>query len=179
MVIEGLGTKYTAEDKAGFYFGKPDAIGLAAEKKRQGAVLLIKAVLYGIIFVTLIIFGVCIALDVVTCDSPGLKKILLGILVLFAVVMLVPCIRILAAYRSRMKMIDIDNVKCIRIAVTEKLPEKFRSGIDSTSESYFYPVRGRDTTTGYESVCYVGAQQYEDANIGDVLCIYVYPEDLQ
>ena len=46
-------------------------------------------------------------------------------------------------------------------AYIEALP----SSNDGT-DGNFYPIVGRDTTIGYESICYLTQEQYDDAVIG-------------
>ena len=47
-------------------------------------------------------------------------------------------------------------------AYIEALP----SSNDGTDLSIFYPIVGRDTTIGYESIYYLTQEQYDDAVIG-------------
>lgn len=178
MVINRRRVRYTKEDQAGFCFNPPDAMELAVEKRKLGTVLIIKAFLFGIILVSAIIFDILLAVDVMTFDPPGLKNMTMIIIAVFVVVCAVFCAVILLKYQSRIRLVKNGNIKCIHIEVVEKLPEVARWSIDEWT-SYFYPVMGRDTTTGYESVCYVDSQQYENTKVNDVISICVYPEKLQ
>lgn len=70
---------------------------------------------------------------------------------------------------------DIKMAKCknyFEVEVLEKLPIESYSytSIDSgTHTDYFYPIKGKDSNNGYETVLYISEEKYENADIGDYI----------
>ena len=56
---------------------------------------------------------------------------------------------------------DTFTVKCYPVSDPDYI---FKTEIQK--EGNFYPIVGRDTTIGYESICYLTQEQYDDAVIG-------------
>lgn len=77
--------------------------------------------------------------------------------------------------------IEINNISEIKTAkcknyfeaeVLEKLPVEdysYTSADNGTNTSYFYPIKGKDSSNGYETVLYISEEKYEDADIGDYI----------
>ena len=70
---------------------------------------------------------------------------------------------------------DINMAKCknyFEVEVLEKLPIESYSytSIDSGTQTYyFHPIKGKDTSTGYETILYIGEENYEKADVGDCI----------
>ena len=70
---------------------------------------------------------------------------------------------------------DIKMAKCknyYEVEVLEKLPIESYSytSIDSGTQTYyFHPIKGKDISTGYETILYIGEENYEKAEIGDCI----------
>ena len=56
---------------------------------------------------------------------------------------------------------DTFTIKCYPVSDPDYI---FKTEIQK--EGNFYPIVGRDTTIGYESICYLTQEQYDDAVIG-------------
>ena len=56
---------------------------------------------------------------------------------------------------------DTFTIKCYPVSDPDCI---FKAEIQK--EGNFYPIVGRDTTIGYESICYLTQEQYDDAVIG-------------
>lgn len=150
---------------------------LADEKTKQSGSLLLLLIFCMAMLLSGVVFIICIAAGVIACDPPELKGIAVGVFSVLTLALAVVWVVILSKYHSRVKLLNSGNVKCIRIEVLEKLPSELASGIGDTN-IYIYPVMGKDTTTGYESVCYMDEKEYENAKTGSVISICVYPEEL-
>lgn len=79
----------------------------------------------------------------------------------------------LMLFRKNVKQTCLEDTQCIHIKVIKKLPIENESvyNQDSFSDIDFYPVIGRDTTTGYESICYISKEGYENSAEGTVVRI--------
>ena len=68
----------------------------------------------------------------------------------------------------------------VEIEILEKLPieraTRHNTG-GANSKRYFYPVRGKDITTGYESVCYVKKEEYKSSAAQDVIRVIRFIDD--
>ena len=70
---------------------------------------------------------------------------------------------------------DINMAKCknyFEVEVLEKLPIESYSytSIDSGTQTYyFHPIKGKDSSNGYETILYIGEENYEKADIGDCI----------
>lgn len=70
---------------------------------------------------------------------------------------------------------DIKMAKCknyYEVEVLEKLPIESYSytSIESGTQTYyFHPIKGKDISTGYETILYIGEENYEKADIGDCI----------
>ena len=68
---------------------------------------------------------------------------------------------------------DIKMAKCknyFEVEVLEKLPIEHWSytGVTTGTETYyFHPIKGKDTSTGYETILYIGEENYEKVDVGD------------
>ena len=65
----------------------------------------------------------------------------------------------------------------IELVVDKKLPIEAESrdagASDDSCMIYHYPVEGRDSTSGYASIFYVGKEKYENAEVGEKIWINV------
>lgn len=64
----------------------------------------------------------------------------------------------------------------IEILVDKKLPVESELNIYANSpatSSHYYPVEGRDTSTGYVPLCYIGKEEYNRVSIGETIKINV------
>lgn len=63
----------------------------------------------------------------------------------------------------------------IEIFVDRKIPIKAESrdagASDDSCMIYHYPVEGRDSTSGYASIFYIGKEKYENAEVGEKIRI--------
>ena len=63
----------------------------------------------------------------------------------------------------------------IELVVDKKLPIEAESrdagASDDSCMIYHYPVEGRDSTSGYASIFYVGKEKYENAEVGEKIRI--------
>ena len=63
----------------------------------------------------------------------------------------------------------------IELVVDKKLPieaeSKDAGASDGSCMIYHYPVEGRDSTSGYASIFYVGKEKYENAEVGEKIRI--------
>lgn len=177
MIKAGLVSKYTKEDKAGFCFGSPEAEELAAERKKQTQYLKRMVAMSLMIFISLAAVAVCLFSGVFSFEPPALKNISAGIFLVGMAAFAVLFYRKISGCRKRIAQLDNGEARFVHIEIIEKYPEEYR-GSEQTVVSYFYPVKGRDKTTGYESVCYIDLRQYENAASGDTVFMCVYPEAL-
>lgn len=86
-------------------------------------------------------------------------------------------------------IIDLLNLKIVKhgyfieVSVIKKLPieTRFSTGmIDGPLETnYYYPIEGRDTSTGYVSVCYIEKKEYKNTDVGKIIQITVRGPELQ
>ena len=69
----------------------------------------------------------------------------------------------------------IKMAKCknyVEVEVLEKLPiESYSYTTLSTGLEtyYFHPIKGKDISTGYETILYIGEEKYEEVDIGDCI----------
>lgn len=65
----------------------------------------------------------------------------------------------------------------IELIVDKKLPIEAESrdagASDDSCMIYHYPVEGRDSTSGYASIFYIGKEKYENAEVGEKIWINV------
>ena len=63
----------------------------------------------------------------------------------------------------------------IELVVDKKLPieaeSKDAGASDDSCMIYHYPVEGRDSTSGYASIFYIGKEKYENAEVGEKIRI--------
>ena len=63
----------------------------------------------------------------------------------------------------------------IELIVDKKLPIEAESrdagASDDSCMIYHYPVEGRDSTSGYASIFYIGKEKYENAEVGEKIRI--------
>ena len=63
----------------------------------------------------------------------------------------------------------------IELVVDKKLPIEVESrdagASDDSCMIYHYPVEGRDSTSGYASIFYIGKEKYENAEVGEKIRI--------
>ena len=63
----------------------------------------------------------------------------------------------------------------IELVVDKKLPIEAESrdagASDDSCMIYHYPVEGRDSTSGYASIFYIGKEKYENAEVGEKIRI--------
>ena len=61
------------------------------------------------------------------------------------------------------------------VVVDKKLPIEVESrdagASDDSCMIYHYPVEGRDSTSGYASIFYIGKEKYENAEVGEKIRI--------
>lgn len=76
------------------------------------------------------------------------------------------------------KYIELSDCKrwhYIELVVDKKLPieaeSKDAGASDDSCMIYHYPVEGRDSTSGYASIFYVGKEKYENAEVGEKIRI--------
>lgn len=73
--------------------------------------------------------------------------------------------------RNDQKKYRAEETKCIHVKIMKKLPVEtagnddiLPGGVLTISTQSFYPVIGKDITTGYESKCYTSKETYNDTH---------------
>lgn len=164
MIREYKTVKLTEEDKKYFaikkYSKESNKARLKATKAKSNKQLC-----------TITLFSLPAVWGIVWQKSDTIKYI--SLLCLSAIVFLL-VIYIYMRYANIHNVIEKGNY--IEVVVLEKLeiePE-YEYGMDGLSSiHYFYPVKGKDTESGYESVCYISPQSYLGDCIGTKIRISV------
>lgn len=172
MVIDGINTKCTEADKRGFYFEELNDKEKTEEKKRQKVVFILRLFGCGFGIICMIVLIIAIATGAIACDPPKLKHLAIGMFSVFGILFVFLWAVNIGKYVKRWKDLKNNEVKCIHIEILQKLPKEYKLSA-SDYEDYFYPVMGKDLKTGYESVCYIGEEEYTEGKEHDTVLIKI------
>lgn len=176
MVRKGYKTRLTREDLAGLCLKRPTEDELAKEKKRLWASLLTRVLFYGITFATAVVLFLLMAPGVLSLQDEALQKAALILLAVFILIFGFLFFSLIFQQRNRIRLLNDGTIKCAHIMVLEK-QEPIYSQSEGQYLYQFYPIKGCDPTTGYESIFYITSSQYEQSETHDVLTLFVYPDN--
>lgn len=157
MYREYVRLKYTKEDEKGFHFYQPNSSVIANKIQERKKIQKKVSFVSFLLCMTAIIIKLFI--DNKWIQDTGSMMIMITIMV-YIVIMLSECSKIQRIKKSKVMAFDIEIVK--------KLPieEETSMRVDGPSDRYkFYPVIGQDVVTGYQSLCYLEKEQYEQNGI--------------
>ncbi|MCM1158058.1 MAG: hypothetical protein NC300_05285 [Bacteroidales bacterium] len=147
---------YTKEDEQGFsFFPVPE------EEKKEMVMLYRKKRKKHIVFFGILLLPAILVHCICRNADINYFVLLYDIIVLFWFGMDMFC------YQSKLKGIQKEILLYIEVELLKKLPIESERvyHVDTPSETYyFYPIIGKDTTSGYEALCFVEREQYENSS---------------
>lgn len=172
MTREDGKTSYTEEDLRHIEikeYSKEELKENISKVKEKRVIVNITSTIFGIL--TLIFMMILIFVDDDTLKQVkmcGVDLIFIYFIAYMAYAVIFVCIAINNI--SEIKMAKCKNY--FEVEVLEKLPIEsyLYTSIDSgTHTEYFHPIKGKDISNGYETLLYIGEENYEKADIGDCI----------
>lgn len=162
MIIENGDSKFTEEEKRNLVVREYTSEEIQQNKKAY----VNKSIKKCFPFIVLIVLG-SICSYILPDMSYAIDIVMVIIIFLFILTIIINILN----YRI------VKRRHYIELVVDKKLPIEAESrdagASDDSCMIYHYPVEGRDSTSGYASIFYVGKEKYENAEVGEKIRINV------